>query len=232
MDVGKRGDWVSMIVNNEKIYELTYEMRNNLNSLQGLIDKLSEKETEKSEKDECIEAMRDFVKILLTKTDDITQYCSNNKDTIDSYTRIRPQTNFRMINTKALIVDDNEINNYVVAQTLNKFDIKTDIALTGERAVELFEKNDYDIILMDYLMPPGMNGVETVAKIRSMGERGEQQLIIGLTAHTVNDFKEGLNRYGVELRLFKPIALQQIRVILQQELPHKIRQEERKSNIM
>ena len=38
MDVGKRGDWVSMIVNNEKIYELTYEMRNNLNSLQGLID--------------------------------------------------------------------------------------------------------------------------------------------------------------------------------------------------
>ena len=52
MDVEKRGDRVGMIVNNEKIYELTYEMRNNLNSLQGLIDKLSEKETEKSEKDE------------------------------------------------------------------------------------------------------------------------------------------------------------------------------------
>lgn len=232
MDVEKRGDWVSMLVNSEKIFELTYDMRNNLHSLRGLIDKLDEKDTEKAEKKECIEAMRDFVKVLLTKTDGITQYCSNERDTIDSYTRIRPQTNFKMINTKALLVDDNEINDYVVAQTLNKFNIKTDIALTGERAIELFEQNDYDFILMDYLMPPGMNGVDTVAKIRSMGERGEKQLIIGLTAHTVNEFKEGLNRYGVELIIFKPIELQQIKVILQQELPHKIRAEERQSNIM
>lgn len=232
MDVEKRGDWVSMLVNSEKIFELTYDMRNNLHSLRGLIDKLDEKDTKKAEKKECIEAMRDFVKVLLTKTDGITQYCSNERDTIDSYTRIRPQTNFKMINTKALLVDDNEINDYVVAQTLNKFNIKTDIALTGERAIELFEQNDYDFILMDYLMPPGMNGVDTVAKIRSMGERGEKQLIIGLTAHIVNEFKEGLNRYGVELIIFKPIELQQIKVILQQELPHKIRAEERQSNIM
>lgn len=221
-----------MLVNNEKIFKLTYDMRNNLNSLRGLIDKLDKKDTEKVEKEQCIEAMRDFVKILLTKTNGITLYCSNDKDTIDSHTGIRPQTNFKMVNTKALIVDDNEINNYVVAQLLNQFDIEVDIALSGEEAIELFEKNDYDLILMDYLMPPGMNGIDTVARIREMGERGQKQLIIGLTANTVDEFKEGLNRYGVELIIFKPVKFQQIEVILQKELPDKIRSEERRSNIM
>ncbi len=221
-----------MLVNNEKIFKLTYDMRNNLNSLRGLIDKLDKKDTEKVEKEQCIEAMRDFVKILLTKTNGITLYCSNDKDTIDSYTGIRPQTNFKMVNTKAMIVDDNEINNYVVAQLLNQFDIEVDIALSGEKAIELFEKNDYDLILMDYLMPPGMNGIDTVAKIREMGERGQKQLIIGLTANTVDEFKEGLNRYGVELIIFKPVKFQQMEVILQKELPDKIRSEERRSNIM
>lgn len=221
-----------MLENNEKIFKLTYDMRNNLNSLRGLIDKLDKHDTEKVEKEQCIEAMKDFVKILLAKTDGITMCCSNAEDMIEHQVRVKPQKDFKMVNTKALIVDDNEINNYVVAQMLKSFDIEADIALSGETAVELFKEKDYDFILMDYLMPPGMNGIDTVAKIREIGERGKKQLIIGLTAHTVNEFKEGLNRYGVELIIFKPVKFQQMEVILQKELPEKIRLEDKRKNVI
>lgn len=211
-----------MPVNNEKLFRLTYDMRNNLNSLHGLIDKMDKFSTEKEEKKQCIEMMRDFVNKLLTKTDSITLFYGNEENTIDDYSRIGLQTNFTMVNTKALIVDDNEVNNYAVSQMLKNYDIEVDIALSGEKAIELYKKNEYSFILMDYLMPPGMNGIETVAKIREIGERGKNQLIIGLTVHTLNEFKEGLNSYGVELIILKPVKNKQIEVILQNEFKDRI----------
>lgn len=71
-------------------------------------------------------------------------------------------------------------------------------------------------------MPPGIDSVETVRRIRQLGDRGKKQLIIGLTANTIDEFKNGLNKYNVELIIFKPIKHQQMALILQKELADKI----------
>ena len=129
---------------------------------------------------------------------------------------------FTMKETKVLIVDDNEINNYVLEQMLKRFDIDVDIAKSGEEAIDKFMVNEYDLVFMDYLLPPGIDGIETVRRIRNLNERGKKQFIIGLTANTMEEFQKGLNENNVELILLKPIKFQQMAVILQKELPDKV----------
>lgn len=62
--------------------------------------------------------------------------------------------------------------------------------------------------------------METVERIRKIND-GKKRLIIGITASVVSEFKEGLNRNGTEIILFKPVKKQQMAFILYQELRHK-----------
>lgn len=206
----------------KEFFELTENMRHGLQSVHELTDRLEVLNEDNIEKLQCTTAIRDNIDIMLKQIDEISDIYGR----ISGYERresgITAVDSFRMKGTRALITDDNEVNNYVVSQMLKHFNIKVDTARNGEEAVELFKKNEYDMILMDYLMPPGIDGIETVKRIRSLGSRGENQLIIGLTANIVDEFKEGLNRYNVELILFKPVKYQQMAVILQKELPDKI----------
>lgn len=206
----------------KEFFELAENMRHGLQSVHELTDRLEVLNEDNIEKLQCTTAIRDNIDIMLKQIDEISDIYGR----ISGYERresgITAVDSFRMKGTRALITDDNEVNNYVVSQMLKHFNIKVDTARNGEEAVELFKKNEYDMILMDYLMPPGIDGIETVKRIRSLGSRGENQLIIGLTANIVDEFKEGLNRYNVELILFKPVKYQQMAVILQKELPDKI----------
>lgn len=201
--------------------DLSDDFNNSLLCMSELISRLETLEENNIEKLQCIEAIRDNIDIMRSQIKDIKESCKDNESSIFKMSKGISDT-FVMRDTKVLIVDDNEINNYVVEQMLKKFNIEVDVALNGESAINQFEKKDYDLILMDYLMPPGIDGVETVRRIRQLGDRGKKQLIIGLTANTIDEFKNGLNKYNVELIIFKPIKHQQMALILQKELADKI----------
>lgn len=206
----------------DRFYEITDNVRNSLGFMREVANRLEILDDKNIEKIQCIEFIRDNIEILMTQIEEIQEYYDEQNKRID-YSSIKKFTDsFVMSDTRILIVDDNEINNYVVEQMLKRFKVEVDIALSGEEAIELFEQKDYDLILMDYLLPPGINGVETVKRIRESGKKGENQLIIGLTSNTIDEFKEGLNKYNVELILFKPIKYQQMAVILQKELADKV----------
>lgn len=212
-------------MNNSKFNEAFSIVDSSKNSLKYMNELLSgiERLDDKSiEKTQCIQAMCDNIEMLMSQMNKIDvvlkDISSNSKD--NSYPVFCDS--FKMRDMKVLIVDDNEINNYVVGKMLSEFGIDVDVATSGLSALEKVQNNEYDIIFMDYLMPPGIDGVETVKRIREMGEKGEKQLIIGLTANTIKEFKDGLNKYGVELILFKPVKYQQMMVILQKEFPDKI----------
>lgn len=201
--------------------DLSDDFNNSLLCMSELISRLETLEENNIEKLQCIEAIRDNIDIMRSQIKDIKESCKDNESSIFKMSKGISDT-FVMRDTKVLIVDDNEINNYVVEQMLKKFNIEVDVALNGESAINQFEKKDYDLILMDYLMPPGIDSVETVRRIRQLGDRGKKQLIIGLTANTIDEFKNGLNKYNVELIIFKPIKHQQMALILQKELADKI----------
>ncbi|MDY6328476.1 MAG: response regulator [Lachnospiraceae bacterium] len=209
-------------VEKNEFFEFTNNTVNSLefmNKLVGKIEKHSDKDIESVQ---CIESLRDNIDILKKQIEEIKErFTPFHMNMHMSNTKLFTEA-FTMKDTKVLIVDDNEINNYVLEQMLKRFDIDVDIAKSGEEAIDKFMVNEYDLILMDYLLPPGIDGIETVRRIRNLSERGKNQFIIGLTANTMEEFQKGLNENNVELILLKPIKFQQMAVILQKELPDKV----------
>ena len=130
-------------------------------------------------------------------------------------------TTMKYHNLRVLLVDDNEINNFMTKHMLEEYGVEVDIALSGEEGLLLYNKNSYDIVFMDYMLP-GMNGIEAVHEIRKCGERGKNQMIIGISAYVMEVFKNELNKLGVELLLMKPVKAEQMGIILLKDFKHKI----------
>lgn len=203
-----------------------FEFANSTISSLKFMNKLVEKIEKHSDKDiesvQCIESLRDNIDILKKQIEEIKErFILLHMNTHMSNFKLFTEA-FTMKETKVLIVDDNEINNYVLEQMLKRFDIDVDIAKSGEEAIDKFMVNEYDLVFMDYLLPPEIDGIETVRRIRNLNERGKKQFIIGLTANTMEEFQKGLNENNVEIILLKPIKFQQMAVILQKELPDKV----------
>ena len=66
-----------------------------------------------------------------------------------------------------LVVDDSELSLRVTEMLLNSFGISGDYVSGADAAFTALSRRDYDLVLIDYLMP-GMNGIETVEVIRRM----------------------------------------------------------------
>lgn len=65
-----------------------------------------------------------------------------------------------------LVVDDEGANRYSVSKTLQRVGYVVHDASSGEEALELLEKQEYDVILTDIRMNPGIDGVELLRRIK------------------------------------------------------------------
>ena len=120
---------------------------------------------------------------------------------------------------KVLIVDDNEINLKVTAGLLQKYGIDADIADSGESALEYIQNRPYDLVFMDHMMP-GMDGVETMLRIREMDKGKYQQLpIIALTANAIAGVKEDMLTLGFDGYLTKPVDTRELEKMMLDILP-------------
>lgn len=98
-------------------------------------------------------------------------------------------------NTKILIVDDVERNIQVLGSLLRKEGYDIGFAMNGDDALQVLEKQVYDLILLDVTMP-GKNGFE-VCRIIRQHERLKEIPVIFLTARTENeDVLEGFESGG------------------------------------
>ena len=113
---------------------------------------------------------------------------------------------------KVLVVDDNALNLKVATRMLELFDIHADTANSGSRCLELCSATTYDLILMDDMMP-GMNGAETMEKLRELP--GFSAPIVVLTANALEGMKEKYCASGFSDYLSKPIIKNDLGKILQ-----------------
>jgi len=120
-------------------------------------------------------------------------------------------------NAKVLIVDDNEMNLEVTAGILEPYGLEAVCANSGEKALELFGKDKYDLIFMDHMMP-GMDGVETMEKMRKL-PGGKEAVIIVLTANAISGVSYEYRKAGFDDFLAKPIDPQSMDRILRTYLP-------------
>lgn len=123
-----------------------------------------------------------------------------------------------------LVVDDININLTIVEVQLSEFGISPLLASNGQRAVDAVKANDFDLILMDQMMPE-MDGMEATAKIREMGGKYERIPIIALTANASGGAKESSLSSGFTDFLTKPVDSDVLRKCLLKWLPpHKIKE--------
>ncbi|MCG8609540.1 MAG: two-component sensor histidine kinase BarA [Pseudomonadales bacterium] len=109
-----------------------------------------------------------------------------------------------------LAVDDNDANLKLVKALLEELQTNVHCASSGFEALSKVKQCQYDLIFMDVQMP-GMDGIETTAKIRET-ERSKSKgtPIIALTAHALAEEKHKLLNTGFNDYLTKPISEPQL----------------------
>lgn len=103
---------------------------------------------------------------------------------------------------KILVVDDNIMNRKVLKRLLKKAQIKVMEAESGQECIQMLEKDVYDIIFLDHMMPE-MDGVETLNIIHEQKLGGDATVIM-LTANAIIGAREQYLEQGFDDFLSKP----------------------------
>lgn len=118
-----------------------------------------------------------------------------------------------------LVVDDVAVNLRVVKSLLKKTGIKIDTAASGRECLDMVQKERYDVIFLDHMMPE-MNGIETIHEILEMKDHKNVGVpIVALTANAVPNAREMYLAEGFSDYLSKPFSLNEIQKVLLKYLP-------------
>ena len=109
---------------------------------------------------------------------------------------------------KILIIDDDEDIAELESYVLKKEGYETVIKYTGEEALEEIDTNNYDLILMDIMMP-NMNGETTLEELKK--DSSFDTPVIALTADAVSGAKERYMSEGFVDYISKPFSREQIK---------------------
>jgi len=107
-------------------------------------------------------------------------------------------------------VDDNEANLKLVMTLLQDCKVEAEGAASGFEALGKARQKSFDLVFMDLQMP-GMDGVETTARLRELdSNNGQHTPIIALTAHALADEQARLAQQGFDGYMAKPISTSQL----------------------
>lgn len=106
-----------------------------------------------------------------------------------------------------LVVEDNELNQFLIQSLLLKCNASVKVASDGVEAITMLKERNFDIILMDIQMP-NMDGYEATKQIRSTFNNKKQHTpIIAMTAHALVGEKEKCQSAGMNDYITKPIRI-------------------------
>ncbi len=138
----------------------------------------------------------------------------------ESYENRNEQQVISAPKARILVVDDNDMNRKVCANLLKLLAVRPDVVASGEETIERMKNGTYDIVLLDHMMP-GMDGIETMKRLRGEGLVPEETVVIALTANAVVGAREMYLEAGFDDYLSKPIALKELEEKLIQYLPER-----------
>ena len=102
-----------------------------------------------------------------------------------------------------LLVEDNKINQIVATKMLQEKGCLVDVAVNGQKAVEMVRLREYALVLMDIQMPE-MDGIQATREIRSDAQF-DSLPIVALTANAMEDDRQRCLEAGMNDHLAKPI---------------------------
>jgi len=116
---------------------------------------------------------------------------------------------------KILVVDDVQIQRDIASNILKKLKYDVIPVASGEEAVDYLTNNDCDLLLLDMIMEPGMDGLETYKHILEIHPM--QKAIIASGFSETQQVKDAL-KLGAGAYLKKPYMIESIGVAVQKEI--------------
>jgi signal transduction histidine kinase/ligand-binding sensor domain-containing protein/DNA-binding response OmpR family regulator len=116
---------------------------------------------------------------------------------------------------RVLLAEDNAVNQMLAVRLLEKRGYMVTVAVNGRDALAAFEKDSFDVILMDVQMPE-MDGFEATAAIRVQEKStGGHIPIIAMTAHSLVGDQERCLAAGMDGYISKPIRTHQLFAVIE-----------------
>ncbi|MBR2089108.1 MAG: response regulator [Fibrobacter sp.] len=109
-----------------------------------------------------------------------------------------------------LIIDDDAQLNLMLKSALELKGYSVDTACNGKKAKSLYQKNTYDVIITDIIMPEG-DGFEVILDLRRMGLSDRIIAISGGGRTSAEDYLATAQHFDVAAIFSKPLDLQQLR---------------------
>ncbi len=122
---------------------------------------------------------------------------------------------------RVLLCDDNAINQKVSSRLLQQMGYRADLAGNGAEALTALDRQPYDLVFMDVMMPE-MNGFEATAAIRERQKHqaefpnyGPSLIIVAMTANAMQGDREKCLAAGMDDYLAKPVRPEDVRKIIE-----------------
>lgn len=116
---------------------------------------------------------------------------------------------------RVLLAEDEKMLRMLTERILTNAGASVSSAVDGAQALEIYDSNQFDIIITDIMMPE-VNGYELASGLR---ERGFNGPIIGVTAAVVGSETDELIQAGADSVLAKPLNLEELEEALSQFFP-------------
>ena len=117
-----------------------------------------------------------------------------------------------------LLVEDNILNQRITTFSLKKFNHEVDIANNGLEAVNKYRDKEYDVILMDIMMPV-MDGLEATFQIRKYEKEMDNNRhtpVIAITANTLDNDRDKCIATGMDEYMAKPFDMKRLNKIFKE----------------
>ena len=121
-------------------------------------------------------------------------------------------------NETILIIDDMEDQRYIATQMLSKLGYTVKSAASGEEAVAWLRTNQVDLLILDMIMDPGIDGLETYRLIITY-RPGQKAIVV--SGYAESDRVQELLRLGAGSYLRKPYSMEKLGLAVRRELDRK-----------
>lgn len=117
-------------------------------------------------------------------------------------------------NLRLLVVEDDLASQKVIYLMLRDLGYKNiDLVGTGQRAIEAFTRNKYDLIILDIGLPD-IDGLDTSKEVRK-SSKNDKTAVIALTAFSREEIEEKCYASGINDVIIKPIFINELRNVLE-----------------
>lgn len=116
---------------------------------------------------------------------------------------------------RILVIDDEPLQRDIARKILKRFGYEVEVSSSGEEAVEFLQTTSVDLVVLDMLMPPGINGLETYKRILQIHP---QQKAIIVSGYSENKDVKLTMQLGAGAFVKKPYTMHQIAHSVKNEL--------------